>query len=64
MKLVIFFSSNVMNVKKKYNGCCSDDCSNIYSLPYEKQKELRKGKKNSNKIFKKGRFDKSIINKI
>jgi len=50
--------------QKKYNGCCSDDCSNIYSLPYEKQKELRKGKKNSNKIFKKGRFDKSIINKI
>ena len=50
--------------QKKYNGCCSDDCSNIYSLPYKKQKELRKGKKNSNKIFKKGRFDKSIINKI
>ena len=50
--------------QKKYNGCCSDDCSNICSLPYEKQKELRKGKKNSNKIFKKGRFDKSIINKI
>ncbi len=50
--------------QKKYNGCCSDDCLNIYSLPYEKQKELRKGKKNSNKIFKKGRFDKSIINKI
>ena len=50
--------------QKKYNGCCSDDCSNIYSLPHEKQKELRKGKKNSNKIFKKGRFDKSIINKI
>ena len=50
--------------QKKYTGCCSDDCANIHSLPYEKQKELRKGKKNSNKIFKKGRFDKSIINKI
>ena len=47
--------------QKKYNGCCSDDCSNIYSLPYEKQKELRKGKKNSNKIFKKGRFNQKVF---
>ncbi|MDT0651567.1 rhodanese-related sulfurtransferase [Autumnicola edwardsiae] len=37
------------------NDCCSEDCMKINSLPYEEQKELRKGKGNSNKIFKKGR---------
>ena len=28
--------------QKKYNGCCSSDCSNIQKLPIEKQKVLRK----------------------
>ena len=42
---------------KKFNNCCSVECAEINSLPYEKQKILRKGKKNSNKIFKKGRSD-------
>ncbi|MDT0685464.1 rhodanese-related sulfurtransferase [Autumnicola psychrophila] len=37
------------------NNCCSEDCMKINSLPYEEQKELRKGRGNSNKIFKKGR---------
>jgi UPF0176 protein len=37
------------------NDCCSEDCMKINSLPYIEQKELRKGKGNSNKIFKKGR---------
>ncbi|MBU2525826.1 MAG: rhodanese-related sulfurtransferase [Bacteroidetes bacterium] len=37
--------------------CCSDACMNIASLPYEERKKLRKGKKNSNKIFKKGRSE-------
>lgn len=40
---------------KKMDACCSDKCMEIHSLPYEKQKELRKGKSASNKIFKKGR---------
>jgi len=31
---------------------------NIIELSYEEQKKLRKGKHNSNKIFKKGRSDK------
>ncbi len=34
---------------------CSVDCQEIVNLPYEKQKALRKGKKASNRIFKKGR---------
>lgn len=39
----------------KMNHCCSPACKEIAALPYEEQKKLRKGKGNSNKIFKKGR---------
>lgn len=42
---------------KKMDNCCSDDCQKIAALPYEEQKKLRKGKGNSNKIFKKGRSE-------
>ncbi|HET8809673.1 MAG TPA: rhodanese-related sulfurtransferase [Flavobacteriaceae bacterium] len=42
---------------KKMDSCCSDDCQKIAALPYEEQKKLRKGKGNSNKIFKKGRSE-------
>ncbi len=38
--------------------CCSDDCVEIIQLPYEEQKRLRSGQRNSNKIFKKGRSEK------
>ena len=41
----------------KYNTCCSIECQKIKSLPLEEQKKLRKGKGNSNKIFKKGRSE-------
>jgi len=41
--------------QEKMNTCCSDDCKKTIQLPYEEQKTLRKGKQNSNKIFKKGR---------
>jgi len=40
---------------EKMENCCSADCQDIIQLPYEEQKRLRAGKKNSNKIFKKGR---------
>lgn len=36
-------------------NCCSEACQEVIQLPYEEQKRLRAGKKNSNKIFKKGR---------
>ena len=39
-------------------GCCSNTCSEIIQLPEQQQKQLRKGSKNSNKIFKKGRSEK------
>ncbi|MFA5573761.1 MAG: rhodanese-related sulfurtransferase [Brumimicrobium sp.] len=44
--------------KTKLDGCCSEECMDIYHLPYEEQKALRKGKVNSNAIFKKGRSEK------
>ena len=40
-----------------HNNCCSDTCSDIVQLPEDQQKRLRKGTKNSNKIFKKGRSE-------
>lgn len=40
---------------EKMENCCSAECQDIIKLPYEEQKRLRAGKKNSNKIFKKGR---------
>ena len=49
--------------KKKYSGCCCSSCKDVYELPIEKQKKLRKGKKNSNKIFKKGRFNHELFKK-
>ncbi len=45
----------------RYNGCCSSDCKDIFQLPVDVQKQLRKGKKNSNKIFKKGRFKQKLF---
>ena len=41
--------------KTKMENTCSDECFQIIHLPEEEQKELRKGKENSNKIFNKGR---------
>ncbi len=40
---------------KKLDNCCSDSCASVVALPENKQRELRKGTHNSNKIFKKGR---------
>ena len=43
--------------KTKMAECCSMDCKDVHALPPDEQKELRKGKHASNKIFKKGRSD-------
>lgn len=42
---------------EKMDNCCSQKCKEVNALPYEEQKALRKGKHNSNKIFKKGRSE-------
>ncbi|MDI1256909.1 MAG: rhodanese-related sulfurtransferase [Flavobacterium sp.] len=39
-------------------GCCSVECVEIIHLPEEEQKAIRRGIKNGNKIFKKGKSDK------
>jgi len=46
------------NCRKKHAGCCSEECHEISLLPVEEQRTLRKGKNDSNKIFKKGRSEK------
>ncbi|MEC5165258.1 UPF0176 protein [Flavobacterium sp. PL11] len=38
-------------------GCCSSACVAVIHLPEEEQKEVRKGIKNGNMIFKKGKSD-------
>ena len=43
--------------KEQMENCCSTSCMEISRLPFEEQKELRKGQGNSNDIFKKGRAD-------
>ena len=40
---------------EKFNGCCSEECRNINALPFEEQKELRKGVDKGNMIFNKSR---------
>ena len=46
---------------EKMDGCCSDDCKEVHSLPIEEQRELRKGMEKSNLIFKKGRSEKLLF---
>lgn len=41
---------------EKFHGCCSQQCLDIYVLPLEEQKELRKGQKNGIMVFNKSRF--------
>ena len=38
-----------------YDGCCSETCRDIFHMPEEEQKLLRKGKNNDQKIFNKSR---------
>jgi UPF0176 protein len=39
----------------KYSGCCSSECLEVYQLPEEEQKKLRKGKENGIMVFNKSR---------
>lgn len=40
---------------EKYSGCCSSECLEVYLLPEEEQKKLRKGKENGIMVFNKSR---------
>jgi UPF0176 protein len=41
--------------KTEMENCCSEECKTINRLPEEEQKRLRKGKQQSNLIYRKGR---------
>lgn len=41
--------------KKKYDGCCSQECQDFIHLPIEEQKELRKGVDKGRNVFNKSR---------
>ena len=43
--------------KEKMQGCCSVECVTVIHLPEEEQKAIRRGIKNGNKIFKKGKSE-------
>ncbi len=45
------------NCANAMQGCCSQECVDIINLPEDEQKAIRKGIKNGNKIFKKGKSD-------
>jgi UPF0176 protein len=40
----------------RYDGCCSEACMEVFHLPEEEQKLLRKGKEYDQKIFNKSRL--------
>ncbi|RKS94746.1 UPF0176 protein [Flavobacterium limicola] len=43
--------------KEKMEGCCSAECVTVIHMPEDEQKAIRRGIKNGNKIFKKGKSD-------
>ena len=43
------------NCAKTFNGCCSKDCKEIFALPEDQQKEMRKGIDKGNMVFNKSR---------
>jgi len=43
------------NCAKKFDGCCSVECQEIYNMPEGEQKQLRKGKMNGMMVFNKSR---------
>lgn len=50
------------NCAAQYDGCCSSECQEVYHLPEEERKLLRKGKTNDRRAFNKSRhrFAKSM----
>lgn len=45
----------------KLEGCCSEQCKEINTLPEDQQKELRKGKAQGRMVYKKGRSEKILF---
>ncbi len=51
------------NCANAMQDCCSQDCIDVINLPEDEQKTIRKGIKNGNKIFKKGKSDVLLFRK-
>jgi len=45
---------------KKFEGCCSEECQKIVSLPEDEQKMRRAGQNPGRKVFRKGRIEGKI----
>ena len=58
---LLFIQCEICSEKMEFT--CSKECYEIIQLPFEEQKELRKGTHASNKIFKKGRSSKLAFKK-
>jgi UPF0176 protein len=41
--------------KENYEGCCSEECQSIHTMPEGDQKDIRKGKMNGRMVFNKSR---------
>ncbi len=41
---------------KEFDGCCSEECTEILALPKEEQEKLRKGMPAGSRVYKKGRL--------
>ena len=55
---LLFIQCN--SCREAMNQCCTTACMEINAKPLEEQKELRRGNKTENKIFKKGRSKEKI----
>jgi UPF0176 protein len=40
---------------KQFDGCCTQECKEVYNLPVEEQKKLREGKQNGIMVFNKSK---------
>jgi UPF0176 protein len=56
---ILFIQCN--SCKAKYENCCSEECQHVIHLPEDEQRELRKGKKGTRNIFRKGRGEKLVF---
>lgn len=46
---------------QQYDSCCSTACAEIYHLPIQEQKQLRKGQQNGTMVFNKSRNRKKLM---
>ena len=60
MKLAMYYFIQCEKCYEELDGCCSNSCKDIYVLPVDEQKKIRKGYKNKTRFFKKGRLSERV----